>query len=207
MDSSGIIGNYENDDLENEIYEEDQFLQRNLIEENCDTSANDDENIVYISGEAPPPPAHASMASFQSQVNAFVNATAALRRQLSSSSNNSGNGSTATSLLDALRVADFDTQSNGGDESKLSWRKIFLGESAGQRNVDAKDVRSNSGVRNYKKNARVWDDDFVLRRQFAALIPAFDPRPGRTNVNQVLNLKIYLNKLIILHRLVKLNFY
>lgn len=32
---------------------------------------------------------------------------------------------------------------------------------------------------------RNWDDDFVLKQQFPALIPAFDPRPGRTNVNQV----------------------
>jgi len=31
---------------------------------------------------------------------------------------------------------------------------------------------------------RQWDDDFVLKRQFSALIPAFDPRPGRTNVSQ-----------------------
>eukprot|EP00794_Sanderia_malayensis_P020162 gene20162-22137_t len=31
---------------------------------------------------------------------------------------------------------------------------------------------------------RLWDDDFVLKRQFSALIPAFDPRPGRTNVSQ-----------------------
>jgi len=31
-----------------------------------------------------------------------------------------------------------------------------------------------------------WNDDFVLRQQFDALIPAFDPRPGRTNVNQVI---------------------
>lgn len=25
---------------------------------------------------------------------------------------------------------------------------------------------------------RIWDDDVVLKRQFSALIPAFDPRPG-----------------------------
>lgn len=31
---------------------------------------------------------------------------------------------------------------------------------------------------------RSWDDEYVLKRQFSALIPAFDPRPGRTNVNQ-----------------------
>lgn len=31
---------------------------------------------------------------------------------------------------------------------------------------------------------RPWDDEYVLKRSFSALIPAFDPRPGRTNVNQ-----------------------
>lgn len=35
-----------------------------------------------------------------------------------------------------------------------------------------------------------WDDDFVIKRQFSALIPAFDPRPGRTNVNQTSDLEI-----------------
>ncbi|XP_012942946.1 E3 ubiquitin-protein ligase HECTD1 isoform X2 [Aplysia californica] len=34
------------------------------------------------------------------------------------------------------------------------------------------------------RDRRTWDDEFVLKRQFSALIPAFDPRPGRTNVNQ-----------------------
>lgn len=34
------------------------------------------------------------------------------------------------------------------------------------------------------RSRRPWDDDFVLKRQFSALIPAFDPRPGRTNLNQ-----------------------
>jgi len=30
----------------------------------------------------------------------------------------------------------------------------------------------------------------VLRREFTALIPAFDPRPGRTNVNQTSDLEV-----------------
>lgn len=30
----------------------------------------------------------------------------------------------------------------------------------------------------------------MLRREFTALIPAFDPRPGRTNVNQTSDLEI-----------------
>lgn len=37
---------------------------------------------------------------------------------------------------------------------------------------------------------RLWDDEFVLKGQFKALIPAFDPRPGRTNVNQIVDLEI-----------------
>jgi hypothetical protein len=37
---------------------------------------------------------------------------------------------------------------------------------------------------------RMWDDDFVLKRQFSALVPAFDPRPGRTNVQQTTDLDI-----------------
>ncbi|XP_076273657.1 ubiquitin fusion-degradation 4-like isoform X2 [Rhynchophorus ferrugineus] len=37
---------------------------------------------------------------------------------------------------------------------------------------------------------RSWDDEYVLKRQFSALIPAFDPRPGRTNINQTSDLEI-----------------
>lgn len=42
---------------------------------------------------------------------------------------------------------------------------------------------------------RAWDDEFVLKRQFSALIPAFDPRPGRTNINQVINVQCKLGTL------------
>lgn len=35
-----------------------------------------------------------------------------------------------------------------------------------------------------------WDDEFILKRHFSALIPAFDPRPGRTNVNQTSDIDI-----------------
>ena len=37
---------------------------------------------------------------------------------------------------------------------------------------------------------RVWDDDVVLKRQFSALIPAFDPRPGRNNVAHTTDIEI-----------------
>ncbi|CAO1338887.1 unnamed protein product [Diamesa serratosioi] len=35
-----------------------------------------------------------------------------------------------------------------------------------------------------------WDDEYVLKRKFSALIPAFDPRPGRTNVNQTSDIEV-----------------
>lgn len=34
------------------------------------------------------------------------------------------------------------------------------------------------------RSRKPWEEDFVLKRQFSALIPAFDPRPGRANLNQ-----------------------
>ncbi|XP_048516518.1 E3 ubiquitin-protein ligase Ufd4 isoform X1 [Dendroctonus ponderosae] len=37
---------------------------------------------------------------------------------------------------------------------------------------------------------RSWDDEYVVKRQFSALIPAFDPRPGRTNIIQTSDLEI-----------------
>ncbi|CAH0382752.1 unnamed protein product [Bemisia tabaci] len=49
-------------------------------------------------------------------------------------------------------------------------------------------VGTNVSSSNSKR--RSWDDEFVLKRQFSALIPAFDPRPGRTNVNQTTDLEI-----------------
>ena len=47
-----------------------------------------------------------------------------------------------------------------------------------------------SGGHTGNSKRRSWDDEFVLERQFSALIPAFDPRPGRTNVNQTSDLEI-----------------
>lgn len=37
---------------------------------------------------------------------------------------------------------------------------------------------------------KIWDDEHVLKRKFSALIPAFDPRPGRTNINQTSDIEV-----------------
>ncbi|VDK38563.1 unnamed protein product [Gongylonema pulchrum] len=38
--------------------------------------------------------------------------------------------------------------------------------------------------------SRKWDDEFILKSRLPALIPAFDPRPGRTNVNQTQDVEL-----------------
>ena len=37
---------------------------------------------------------------------------------------------------------------------------------------------------------RHWQDDVLLKREFSALVPAFDPRPGHTNVSQIQSLDV-----------------
>lgn len=32
---------------------------------------------------------------------------------------------------------------------------------------------------------RSLEEDYILKQAFSALVPAFDPRPGRTNVPQI----------------------
>lgn len=42
----------------------------------------------------------------------------------------------------------------------------------------------------YDHQRRMWDDDLVLKCQHNALVPAFDPRPGRTNIQQTQDIEI-----------------
>jgi hypothetical protein len=38
-----------------------------------------------------------------------------------------------------------------------------------------------------------WDDNTVLTRQFSALVPAFDPRPGRPIIQAVARVYLWLD--------------
>lgn len=51
-------------------------------------------------------------------------------------------------------------------------------------------MEDDSSYESRPSKRRSWDDEYVLKRQFSALIPAFDPRPGRTNVNQTTDLEV-----------------
>ena len=45
---------------------------------------------------------------------------------------------------------------------------------------DEEDVPSGQG----------WEEDYILKQAFSALVPAFDPRPGRTNVPQIQDFQV-----------------
>ena len=32
---------------------------------------------------------------------------------------------------------------------------------------------------------KTWEEDCILRQSFTALVAAFDPRPGQTNISQI----------------------
>lgn len=44
--------------------------------------------------------------------------------------------------------------------------------------------------RHYDHQRRMWDDDLILKCTHSALVPAFDPRPGRTNVQPTQDIEI-----------------
>ncbi|KHN87510.1 E3 ubiquitin-protein ligase HECTD1 [Toxocara canis] len=91
----------------------------------------------------------------------------------------------------ALRRQSSTASAGSSGDLKLNWKQIVMGEAG--RLLGERGLRSSSSME--QKNGsggfnRNWDDEFVLKRQFAALIPAFDPRPGRTNVNQTQDVEL-----------------
>ncbi|XP_075359194.1 E3 ubiquitin-protein ligase HECTD1 isoform X11 [Mycteria americana] len=63
-------------------------------------------------------------------------------------------------------------------------------EDDNQEDQDYEEVMEEEEYETKGGRRRTWDDDYVLKRQFSALVPAFDPRPGRTNVQQTTDLEI-----------------
>ena len=90
----------------------------------------------------------------------------------------------ATSLLaeleddEELPDADDDENEEDCDDSE-----------EGEDNYDEEGLNSQD-VRHMFGKRKHWDDDHVIKRKFSALIPAFDPRPGRTNVAQTSALEV-----------------
>ncbi|PIC33910.1 hypothetical protein B9Z55_013719 [Caenorhabditis nigoni] len=66
----------------------------------------------------------------------------------------------------------------------ITWRQFseLMSGSNRERAAMARAVASSRG--------NPWDDETVVKCSFEALIPAFDPRPGRSNVNQTLEVEL-----------------
>ena len=73
--------------------------------------------------------------------------------------------------------------SGGGGGSSSSASGGAVGGSSNP-SVVTKNVMGVHAVSGGGARRKAWDDEHVLKRKFSALIPAFDPRPGRTNVPQ-----------------------
>uniref|UniRef100_A0A1I7WSW7 E3 ubiquitin-protein ligase n=1 Tax=Heterorhabditis bacteriophora TaxID=37862 RepID=A0A1I7WSW7_HETBA len=67
---------------------------------------------------------------------------------------------------------------------ELNWKQLsqLMGGGIESRTREARAVN--------RQTLRNWDDELVLKCTFQALIPAFDPRPGRTNVNQTQDVEL-----------------
>ncbi|KAI6211923.1 HECT-type E3 ubiquitin transferase [Aphelenchoides besseyi] len=116
-------------------------------------------------------------------------------RQGAGSNDQSGNSSVGALLnhelvLSMLNSAGYTTSDIpiGGSSNRNTAASLVAISSSGSSAV------ANTGGRNTRRPTRSWDDEFVLRRQFSALIPAFDPRPGRNNVNQTQDIDLPANE-------------
>nr|CAD2122828.1 unnamed protein product [Meloidogyne enterolobii] len=105
----------------------------------------------------------------------------------------------------------FGSGGSSSSDTHKRWRQMFsqeeiLAANSGGNIGDktsaggcARAIRSGGGAGNNKSsnstnnNNGGWNDEFVLRQHFDALIPAFDPRPGRTNVNQTQEVELVDN--------------
>ncbi|XP_065207160.1 E3 ubiquitin-protein ligase HECTD1 isoform X3 [Planococcus citri] len=87
-----------------------------------------------------------------------------------------------------------DDENDDENEDEDEYEEVVVGRNllSFMQEDDSFETRNmaDTGIASLRSRRRCWDDEFVLKRQFSALIPAFDPRPGRTNVNQTTDLEI-----------------
>ncbi|XP_041351620.1 E3 ubiquitin-protein ligase HECTD1-like isoform X2 [Gigantopelta aegis] len=101
----------------------------------------------------------------------------ALTRSLTSTSSESDN-----EFLETFRASTLLAELEDDDELPEPDDEDDENEDENEDDEDYDDVMEEDELET--RDRRMWDDEFVLKRQFSALIPAFDPRPGRSNVNQ-----------------------
>lgn len=62
--------------------------------------------------------------------------------------------------------------------------------STGSSNQSGQDSHTTFSHQHHHQNQSQYNDEFVLKCQFSALIPAFDPRPGKNNINQIQDISV-----------------
>uniref|UniRef100_A0A158Q903 E3 ubiquitin-protein ligase n=1 Tax=Elaeophora elaphi TaxID=1147741 RepID=A0A158Q903_9BILA len=173
IDSGGSLNGLELEEIEDDIYDDEMQDEGN--EDDCDEE--------YANGLS---------------VETLAQAAAALRRQSSGGSIGSGgelklNWKQAKFFFQSICYFIFFVigwiASMPFPNEKV---QIVMGEAG--RFISDRGLRVSTSPSDSKQNrgglSRNWDDEFVLKHQLPALIPAFDPRPGRTNVNQTQDVEL-----------------
>ncbi|KAK1893432.1 E3 ubiquitin-protein ligase HECTD1 [Dissostichus eleginoides] len=119
--------------------------------------------------------------SFPNLTTTGTTSTVTMSTSIVTSSNNVATATTGLSVGQLLSntlttsLTSTSSESDTGQEAEFSLYD-FLDSCRANTLLEEEEYETKGGRR------RTWDDDFVLKRQFSALVPAFDPRPGRTNV-------------------------
>ncbi len=99
------------------------------------------------------------------------------------------NGVEASSSVDYKALAStmgglqfHDEDGGGEDEDVDAEDEDDDDEDGGSNGRDERYSLGEQRVASRQDRGQGWDDDMTLARQFSALVAAFDPRPGRTNV-------------------------
>ncbi|CAI5448918.1 unnamed protein product [Caenorhabditis angaria] len=78
-------------------------------------------------------------------------------------------------------------------QKPINWKQfsqMMMGSSSRDRGSNRSGANSNSSGGHRNANCAQWDEELIVKCNFEALIPAFDPRPGRANVNQTLEVEL-----------------
>ncbi|PIK60002.1 putative E3 ubiquitin-protein ligase HECTD1 isoform X1 [Apostichopus japonicus] len=129
-----------------------------------------------------PPPSVTTNTTHQSTV-ATGTLSSALATSLTSTSSESDNEFLETCRASSL-LAELEDEDFCGDPEDLD------DENEDDSGDDYDEFTEEDEVESRGRGRKAWDDEHVLRRQFSALVPAFDPRPGKTNVQQTTDLEV-----------------
>eukprot|EP00051_Salpingoeca_urceolata_P006568 m.86770 g.86770 ORF g.86770 m.86770 type:complete len:2399 (+) comp14887_c1_seq1:143-7339(+) len=90
----------------------------------------------------------------------------------------------AEALAAAAAARSFGGDGDEEQRSHVPWRQLLM------HRMGAQDRDSDRSAEPSLGRQASWNDDVTLTRQYSALVPAFDPRPGRANVQATTDLDI-----------------